>query len=385
MSHHKPLRINRTYYFEDNRQNSQSDLKTKPEKQRIEYIDLVKGISILWVVLLHSGFSVIDDFKEISWYNWLFAPYRMSLFFFISGIFFRLRTFSEFFKRRIKTLIVPFFGFWLAGLLYNVIKYELLGRYTSMKYKGLGSFTEYATSLKGLFYLRPEVDPCIVNGVLWFLIALFIVQMVHFFLCKLIPNKLVILFVGMILFVASAYLIEQEITGLFYVTNICGLYVFYILGNFWGNNLIKILENKGEHVRKMLILCALILIAISFADIQNLVLSQISLFIRTICFFPIVFAICKSTNDLNITKPLKYFGRHSLELLVTHTPLLNLINILVFKLVLNWPHEKVFQYAGLSMFLAFFLCVVLEYLFVIRFCNKYLYMLLGKPRDNNAR
>lgn len=358
-----------------------SNLKQISEKQRIEYIDLVKGVSILWVVLLHSCIAIIENYTEIPWYDWLFAPYRMPLFFFISGIFFKIRPFCEFLKKRVKTLAIPFLGFWIIGFLYNTFKYELVGRYSSMDYVGIGSFTDYATSLKGLFYLRPDTDPCIANGALWFLIALFIVQLVHFSNCRFIKNKSIILAIGFILFIASTYLIEHGITGLFYLSNICGLYIFYILGNFWGKNLIKSLENKVGRTNKMLFFCILVFITLSFIPVRNPVLSQVLLFVQTICFFPIVFSICKSINHLNITAPLKYFGRHSLELLVTHIPLLNLINILVFKIMLNLPQEKLFQNAGLYMFVSFFVCIVAEYFFVIKFCNRYLYLFLGKRRN----
>ena len=49
------------------------------QKKRIEYIDCIKGFCILWVVTIHLGENLPD---------WIMVPYRMPLFFFMSGIFF---------------------------------------------------------------------------------------------------------------------------------------------------------------------------------------------------------------------------------------------------------------------------------------------------------
>ena len=50
------------------------------QKKRIEYIDCIKGLTILWVVVYHFGPENIPE--------WVTIGYRMPLFFFLSGIFF---------------------------------------------------------------------------------------------------------------------------------------------------------------------------------------------------------------------------------------------------------------------------------------------------------
>ena len=353
------------------------NLSQNKDKQRIEYIDLLKGFSILWVVLLHSYYrtgEANEDLTEITWRTWLFVQYRMPLFFFASGIFFRLKPFKEFLTKRINTIIIPFLGFWLIGFLCAIVKYVLIANYVSINFQGMGSFIDYATSLKGLFYLRPDVEPTLVNVPLWFLVALFIVQLIHFLCCNFIKKKTIIFFIGMVLFIISIYLKEEKITGLFYVTKFCNLYIFYLVGNFSGTYLTKMIQKKDTLIK--LQICSLsVLIILPFVHTDYLLINELLMFIRVMCFFPVIFTLCKFTAHLKIMAPIKYCGKHSLEILATHFLLISLFSNLI-----EIPFGKLFSDSWLSMLFTFFICVALEYFVVIKFCNRYLFFLLGKSK-----
>jgi fucose 4-O-acetylase-like acetyltransferase len=71
------------------------------DKKRVKYIDIIKGFTILWVVLFHTRLNRYEDL-------WICVGYRMPLFFFLSGIFFRRRQLKEFLKKRINTILIPF-------------------------------------------------------------------------------------------------------------------------------------------------------------------------------------------------------------------------------------------------------------------------------------
>lgn len=56
--------------------------------KRIDYIDAIKGFSVLWVVLYHFDLTGVA----------INAPLRLPLFFLVSGLFFRQRSyFKDFF------------------------------------------------------------------------------------------------------------------------------------------------------------------------------------------------------------------------------------------------------------------------------------------------
>lgn len=80
------------------------------KKKRIEYIDVLKGIGILSVVLLHtySGYEI--SWKPIAFVLKYFTSFHMALFFFLSGLLFNptITNYKERINRKIKTLFLPF-------------------------------------------------------------------------------------------------------------------------------------------------------------------------------------------------------------------------------------------------------------------------------------
>ena len=89
-------------------------------KKRLNYVDMVKGIAILEVVVFHL--AAPNDFK-IKFINPILFPLLVSFFFF-SGYFYKpgKRTFKENVTARAKSLLIPFvkYGliFWAAGSVY---------------------------------------------------------------------------------------------------------------------------------------------------------------------------------------------------------------------------------------------------------------------------
>ena len=63
------------------------------QKKRIDYIDYLKGLTILWVVWYHTSHPEFVDY-----------PPTMPMFFFLSGIFFKPYPLLEFIKKKIWVL-----------------------------------------------------------------------------------------------------------------------------------------------------------------------------------------------------------------------------------------------------------------------------------------
>lgn len=124
-----------------NRNRVASHMETNVEKNngRIEWIDEAKGIGILLVMLGHCYL----DAKFIFW----FYSFHMALFFFLSGItFFVKGNYISFLKKKVKSLLIPYFFFMVItmfcngvlaashGISYNVgkvlLSYIIQKRYT---------------------------------------------------------------------------------------------------------------------------------------------------------------------------------------------------------------------------------------------------------------
>lgn len=91
------------------------------EKKRMQFIDAVKGIAILWLVFYHllapcAVKSVITQLHELF----------LTIFFFYSGYFYKpgKRSFDENVENKVRSLLTPFFryslSFWAIGSIYLV-------------------------------------------------------------------------------------------------------------------------------------------------------------------------------------------------------------------------------------------------------------------------
>ena len=139
------------------------------EKKRLEFIDLAKGFCILLVVFnhIHKTFDtqfLLDD---------CFKMFRMPLYFFLSGLFFkRYEGVLGFMKRKINKLLIPFvFFFLLTSFLIPSIISMLSGN--NFKIELLWSF------------VSPEFFP---NFPIWFLLCLFELNLM-FYVVYLIAEK----------------------------------------------------------------------------------------------------------------------------------------------------------------------------------------------------
>ena len=66
---------------------------------RIVWVDLLKGISILWLIVYHMHV-----------FDWMRSP--VPVFFFLSGLFFSEgKSFSSFIGRKAKALLIPLLSF----------------------------------------------------------------------------------------------------------------------------------------------------------------------------------------------------------------------------------------------------------------------------------
>lgn len=82
------------------------------KNKRIDFVDLTKGVCIILVVMAHIG----GAFEKLDYHS-MIASFRMPLYFFISGIFFKsYEGLFGFFIRKINKLIIPFLFFYLSVL-----------------------------------------------------------------------------------------------------------------------------------------------------------------------------------------------------------------------------------------------------------------------------
>ncbi len=146
------------------------------KKERIEYIDLAKGFCILLVVFAH----IHPDLTRYSW-GVFFDSFRMPLYFFLSGIFFKKYSgIQEFGVKKINNLIIPLLFFYAFTYLYDAASWGI-GRLTD------GDTTAYERLSWWPFWEILRTGSTYHNSPLWFLTVLFEVNLLYYglhLLCK---------------------------------------------------------------------------------------------------------------------------------------------------------------------------------------------------------
>lgn len=197
--------------------NSESleDVASTPRKPRIEYIDLAKGFCICLVVVNHLAGRLHYD-MPMAQYLTLF---RMPLYYFLSGCFFKVYDgFSGFMKRKINKLVIPFAFFYLLN---SCLLPRLLFDCFGISWARL----EYSEFLTG--FLRP-VFP---GMPIWFLLALFGINIV-FYLIHITAQRtrysLAILVGSAIVLACVGAYITVDVS--IYLRAICRNLLFFVAG-----------------------------------------------------------------------------------------------------------------------------------------------------------
>lgn len=160
--------------------------------QRIGYIDLAKGFCIILVVLLHI---TIFYHQHLPFPNF-WRAFRMPLYFFLSGFFFKTYGgFGDFVRKKTNKLLVPFFFFYLTlSVFLSLFLYNTFG----IKLEKALNF-EYSTALTE-FYTR-ELFPI---SAIWFLLCLFEVN-IFFYFCHIITESIKIYRIPILVFISLLF------------------------------------------------------------------------------------------------------------------------------------------------------------------------------------
>lgn len=340
--------------------------------KRIDYIDAIKGFSVLWVVLYHF------DLEGVL----VNLPLRLPLFFLVSGLFFRERTcFKDFFIKKVNTLLVPFAFFWLFGIIMQVIPQIFM-----YVWKGIFEFslTDKLIGFCKLFTIIPVDDPeqnPLGVGAIWFLIGLFCLQMIYYACLQMSRNKLFLLVVSLVAYYLSHFLCDYlcGFGTLLYIPYTLRFLIFYVIGNMFCASFVEYTQTKLMKIKVGFILLPLFLIIIAFhhalpPKVELAYLGGVNntlILIETILFAGIIIILFSLIHQWKIMKPFGYFGKNSIVIFGTHLALFPYVQIPISKFLSMDPHTWNAVLFEFPIIVA--CCFVLTELFV-----KYLPVYIGK-------
>ena len=313
---------------------------------RIDYIDLLKGISILWIIWIHSGISQ-------------FANYGNAIFFFTSGIFFKLTDAKSFFSQKVWKIIIPFVFFYIVSIPYGIIV-------DLWDYRTIHAFDW--NRILDVFQIIDIHNYLSLNVPLWFLLTLFMIQSFSFIVFRL--NKWTIFVLALL----SLLFFEElsSIPSLFMINNALAWFGYFAIGYLSGKPLIRYLDSLPRKIfvfiLSLLILVGCILFErFEVTDWHNLV-GKTKLIVFIICFM----TFFSFFNGIKSLQFLRFYGKNSLIVLGAHLWILVPIQRLMFRL-LGFRHPLI----GLGMAIATAILLIP----VIIWMNRHIPFLVGKPRS----
>ncbi len=291
------------------------------KRARINYIDIVKGVAILAIVLGHvmgeapSRYGA--DLKQTSLYMFLFS-FHVPIFYLVSGILLKTNekqeSIKEFIFRKCKAYLWPYFTFSLIAIITRVI-YKIA--YHEMD---IAQFV-------GKTILKTVIGDGFLT--LWFIPALLIAEII-FKLRELVNPKAELIFNTFCVIICSLICIAlknqllplnnavQEI--IIIINRIITAYVFVVIG-YW---LAKIKCNNKCYA---IIGIAVIVFNVCFCKYNGNVDLKESLMGNNVLLFW-YFALSTSKSIIIIAKtiivkckPIEYLGKNSLIIMATHFPI----------------------------------------------------------------
>lgn len=291
--------------------------------KRIDFVDLTKGICIILVVMTHIGgaFNLLDK-------NSMLSCFRMPLYFFISGVFFKsYEGLLGFVVRKINKLIVPFLFFYLSAFLLKYIVWKIFP----------GAF-QLPVSWSELLAVFHGHDLIRFNPPIWFLIALFNCNVLFYFIHFLREKHLPAMFALTLLIGCTGfYLGKMNITIPFYIDIAMTALPFYVAG-FWIRryNFFLFPSHRFDKFIPVFVIVALIIMYFTATTLgmrtNNYSGNIFQVYIAAFAGIFMIMLLCKKVKKLKVVS---YLGRYSIITLSIHGPLLHFIGPVAARYIHN--------------------------------------------------
>lgn len=294
---------------------------------------------------------------SIIWYHtdhpdFLNYPYYNTTLFFVSGLLFSPCSWRTFFKKKFFTLFIPFAFFYLIYYVFllatNYAKYHTVSR-------------EITSSIFDVFRLYVGTDGYTCNYPLWFIWALFWVQLMTNMMDQILKKRVYILIVSFILYIIGIEYANHVPTP-FMIGRSFTFLIYYVLGYVFCT---KFIETNNPSMYMIISLLAFVLLRYNGLNSSNGILDClgfISIAITLLMF-------CKMIADLPLVYLFTYFGIHSIIVFGMHDMYLTIFRIITMNLI-----------GEMNLILGFINSIVTLLFMVptIVFINRYIPFCVGK-------
>ena len=272
--------------------------------KRIDWIDYAKGIGIILIVMGHAGVPYITEYFGYA--------FHVPLFFFLSGLCFsvsKYNSFWEFFKKKCKTILLPYALFSVMWIALGVFRKTISGGITVGFV--LAEFINYILQIRA--------------RAIWFLTVLFLTEIVMYFVIKKIQSKKRLMLVSIIsAIIGCLYYSVIDVALIWNADVVFTALPFFIVGYCMKSSDViteKLFRKENVHIWLVLVL------VVNFLNVKIL---NNDLFIGMFegeygnfglyyfaAFCGIFFTISASMQ-VNYSKILSYIGKNSIVFFACH-------------------------------------------------------------------
>ncbi len=315
-------------------------------KNRIDSIDIAKGIAIIFVVLGHSIQSFGNE--EMNLLNKVIYSFHMPLFFVLTGVTFKYDlSFDKFTKKKIKSLIKPYFTYATVTFVYKM----LLGII-----KGENILYEIKDGVLGTVFLSSE--SYFYN--LWFLPCLFTVCIIAYFVFGKTKNNIIR---GGVCIVASALALLVQVKFNLALPLCFEVACVALSWLFLGNLIKQIFMRKKTTLYIGMGIVSMIILSVTNIVSYYVFDYQMSDSYRQLIFPNIVFSVITGISGtimvlcigtlIHKNRILEYIGRDSCSVYGLHFLFLGLLGKMIEKVdvLLETPLAAVFLGTALNIVL----------------------------------
>ena len=273
-------------------------------ENRNHTIDILKGIAITLVVFGHI--THIDILHDYIW------SFHMPIFFIISGFLFqpaKYSNFTIFFKKKIASLILPYFIFGVATYIYWLL----------VERRFRGNELDPLAQLVGLFYGSRYGHFLDFNGPLWFIPCLFSMSVLFYFVQKLKGEKR---FAVVLCLFVSGVITKGLCPWLPF--GMCAASIGSIF-YWWGGQYVQFLETFTIKNKYVIILIIILFVGIQFimlpysnANLAKLEIGNPIIYLSLAFVGFIVYYM--SARLIGSSSVLEWLGKNSLVIFALHGP-----------------------------------------------------------------
>lgn len=301
------------------------------QKNRLQWVDYLKGIAIILVVYRHALIGIERSGLVVNEYlvnaNMIFYSFRMPLFFLLSGIFVQSslerRTLQNFIGKKFELLLYPYLVWTVLQITLQIV----LGRFTNAG----RTWADYAY----IIYQPRELDQ------FWYLPALFNTTLLYVLVkTKLKPAAWVQCAMGLLFYFARPYLGKISM-----LTDWMEFYFFFALGDAMGRAFFSAPVQRVLKNPLLLLPATPLFVFAQVYFLRHTVNDAVFLLVAlTGCFFMLLIAF--QLEKLHTAFFLRVLGYHSLYIYVMHVMVTALVRIVLTRLGIH--QTEVLLFAGIA-------------------------------------